>query len=46
MIVVFRDMPEPEADDSKLAVLAHARLKELKKKLEDALPESHVISLE
>ncbi|XP_028158797.1 NACHT domain- and WD repeat-containing protein 1 [Ostrinia furnacalis] len=46
VIVVFRDMPEPEAEDSKIAVLAHNRLKELKKKLEDALPESHVIRLE
>ncbi|XP_052750430.1 protein qui-1 [Galleria mellonella] len=46
MIVVYRDIPESEADDSRLSILAYARLKELKRKVEDALPESHIIQLE
>ncbi|KAH9645257.1 hypothetical protein HF086_000420 [Spodoptera exigua] len=46
MIAVFRDVPDLEPDDSKIAALAHTRLKELRKKLEDALPDTHVITLE
>lgn len=46
MIAVFRDLPESEPDDSKLSVLAHTRLKELKQKIQDTLPETHVITLE
>ncbi|XP_063361352.1 protein qui-1 [Cydia amplana] len=46
VIAVFRDCPALEADDSKIAVLAHSRLKALKRKLEDTLPENHIIRLE
>lgn len=46
MIAVFRDTPDPEPDDSKLSVLAHTRLKELRRKIEETLPETHVVSLE
>ncbi|XP_026328462.1 uncharacterized protein LOC113236548 [Hyposmocoma kahamanoa] len=46
VIVVYRDMPELEPDDTKLTTLARARLIQLKKKLEDALPDSHIIQLE
>lgn len=46
MIAVFRELPEPEPDEPKLAVLAHTRLKELMKSIEDLLPESHIIKLE
>ncbi|XP_060801152.1 protein qui-1 [Amyelois transitella] len=45
VIAVFRDV-QTEGDDSKLEVLASTRLKSLKKKFEDALPESHIIKLE
>lgn len=46
VIAVFRDCSALETDDSKLAVLAHARVKTLKRRLEDALPEGHIIRLE
>ncbi|XP_053602365.1 protein qui-1 [Plodia interpunctella] len=45
IVAVFRDI-QTEADDSKLANLASTRLKALKRRLEDALPESHIIRLE
>ncbi|XP_075970830.1 protein qui-1 [Anticarsia gemmatalis] len=46
MIAVFRDMPDPEPEDSKLSVLAHTRLKDLRKRIEETLPDTHVICLE
>ncbi|XP_045764510.1 protein qui-1 isoform X1 [Maniola jurtina] len=46
LIVVYRDIPDLEADDSKLTTLVHQRLKKLLKKFEDVLPETHVIRLE
>ncbi|XP_049866312.1 protein qui-1 [Pectinophora gossypiella] len=46
LIAVFRDLPDLEPDDSKLTSLAHARLKDLRSRLEDALPESHIVRLE
>lgn len=45
-IAVCRDLSEPEADDSKISRLAHTRLQALMKKLEETLPETHVIRLE
>lgn len=42
---MFRDLPDLEPDESKLAVLAQTRLRDLKKKFEDALPETHIIRL-
>ncbi|XP_047019975.1 protein qui-1 isoform X2 [Helicoverpa zea] len=46
MIAVIRDTPDLEPDDSKITVLAHSRLKELRRKMEDALPDTHIITLE
>ncbi|XP_012550806.2 protein qui-1 isoform X2 [Bombyx mori] len=46
LIAVFRDLAEVEEDDSKITVLAHTRLLELKKKMEETLPDTHFIRLE
>lgn len=46
VIAVLKDIPDLEHDDSKVTVLAHSRLKKLQRKLEDTLPEGHVIRLE
>lgn len=46
MVAVFRDIPDPEPDDLKLTALAQTRLQNLKRKLEDALPNGHIIRLE
>lgn len=45
-IAVLRDIPDLEPDDTKLTVLVHQRIKKLQKKLEDILPETHIIRLE
>ncbi|XP_045534151.1 protein qui-1 [Papilio machaon] len=46
VIAVLKDIPDLEHDDSKITVLAHSRLKKLQRKLEETLPEGHVIRLE
>ncbi|CAH2266800.1 jg7983 [Pararge aegeria aegeria] len=46
VIVIFRDIPDLEADDSKITALVHERLKKLLRKFEGILPETHVIRLE
>lgn len=46
MIAVFKDLTESEAEDSRLSVVAHTRLKELRNKIEESIPETHVINLE
>lgn len=46
LIAVLKDIPDLEADDSKLTALAHKRLKRIQKKLADLLPETHVVRLE
>lgn len=46
MIAILRDIPDLEHDDSKLTILAHSRLKKLQRRLEETLPDDHVIRLE
>ncbi|XP_037299409.1 uncharacterized protein LOC115450836 [Manduca sexta] len=46
LIAVLRDVADQEPEDSKLSVLANNRLKSLMKKMEDVLPDTHVVRLE
>ncbi|CAF4897935.1 unnamed protein product [Pieris macdunnoughi] len=46
LIVAHRELSALEPDDSKLTIIAHSRLKALQKRIEDVLPETHVIYLE
>ncbi|CAG4977394.1 unnamed protein product [Colias eurytheme] len=46
LIVALRELSPLEPDDTKLTIIAHARLKALQEKIEDTLPDTHIIRLE